>query len=199
MQATFVHFLKQIGAVSVEGTVLENSSVLSEDLLLESGLMNDEDIGFYREQWADFPAINLAESMINPTQLPENIAKEHSAIVFKLDDDYNNHVAISNPVSISAKQEIQDALGDYDVRFHLVCQSDLDVLLENLHFENENLEYLGELAFYESRADVKINGSDQTYYNSSIAQIFENIVHDAVKRQATDIHIQFPAYALDST
>jgi len=188
MQLTFVHFLLQSGIIDVSNESFEKESSFTEAYFLDKGLITQEDIVFFKEQWKNVDTIDISKMKICKQQLPESLAKKHLAVLFE-HDDKSLKVATSNPIDFNAIQAIEKELNQADTKFYMAWKLDLHSIVENHSYGNENLSYFSDLAYYESQSGTKISGKGYTYFHSSIAEIFDTIVIDAVEMRATDIHI----------
>jgi len=195
MLPSFMDFLVQVGAVSNGDET--NHPAMNEKALIENNLLSEKEVLFFKDQWAEINVIDLDLVNVCQRQLPKEIAQKYCALVFESVETEQLQVALSNPIDINAQQDIQQVLDNFDTKFYMASQFDLNACIQNYAFENDNLSFLGELVRYESQADENRSRLGNTYFQSSIAEMFDSIVVDAVKRRATDIHIQYNGQLLE--
>jgi type II secretory ATPase GspE/PulE/Tfp pilus assembly ATPase PilB-like protein len=197
MLPSFKHFLFQIGVINISDFELLSNENSDASDLIKHNILTEKDFSFLKSQWLDISSVNLDEINIARDQLPKSIATEYKAVILETDSTDQLQIALANPVDFSAQQKIQQSLNKFDIQFHMACFGDLAACIESYAYENDNLNYLGELVRYESQVGKNINQFEGSHFTSSISEIFNSIVNDAVNRRATDIHIQYNNQVLE--
>lgn len=170
---------------------VESTNLSLRDELITSNKLTDEQItqAYANKIGWPFQKINLDNLSIEVlNQIPEHIARPYNIIIFKGGIGNNRkHVAIADPNHLKAIEIIQSLFGN-STKIYLAPKSDIMEALNlyrksslNSSLNNQPLSFKTKPQF--SIPDHEI--SDQ----SPIAQTLKIIIEQAVKLQASNIHI----------
>lgn len=121
--------------------------------------------------------------------IPERIARQYNAVVFKTDDDGTHHIALSDPEDVQAIDFIQKYIGE---KFKLYIATEDDIL-QALEAYREGVESqidkVIEIQKEGTANDEKISEADIAE-DSPIAQTINLLLEYAIRAGASDIHIE---------
>ncbi|MBC7746513.1 type II/IV secretion system protein [Pedobacter sp.] len=120
--------------------------------------------------------------------IPERIARQYKAVVFKTDEDGTYHIALSDPDDVQAIDFIQKYIGD---KFKLYIATDDDIL-QALEAYRDGVESQIDKVIEiqkEGVVDEKISEADIAE-DSPIAQTVNLLLEYAIRAGASDIHIE---------
>ena len=158
--------------------------VLSNDLLSESELTR-----LYSEE------INIPFAQISPgairmstlKKLPEDIARQYSAVIFD-EQDGIMHIALEDPDDVQTTNFLQKQLGS-NIKFHTATSTNIHEVLD-LYRDNINGE-LTKAIQSEPQEEEKIIEKDDDLAEDSPAAKSVNIIIDyGIKAGASDIHLE---------
>ena len=129
----------------------------------------------------DIPKIALA-------RLPERIARQYSAVVFKLDDDGTAHFAMDDPDDVQAVNFIEKELGS-DAELYIATTSNILNCLE-LYRSDVNKELNDVIDVQREKKTVDAVSEADVAEDSPIAQTVNLLLEYAIRSQASDIHME---------
>lgn len=120
--------------------------------------------------------------------IPERIARQYSAVVFKTDEDGTHHIALSDPDDVQAVDFIQKYIGD---NFKLYIATDENILLGLEAYRDGVESEINKVITVEKEddADEKVSEEDIAE-DSPIAQTVNLLLEYAIRGGASDIHIE---------
>jgi type IV pilus assembly protein PilB len=162
-----------------------------QDIVLKKGIVDDE--GFtkmYAESfgipYVSIDPKSLSKDVINI--LPERIARQYNAIVYKIENDVY-HLAISDPDDVQAVDFIQKSIG----RRVVVAVATENNILSGLEAYREGatseINKVIEVEETEEQQPEDIKDSDIAE-DSPVAQTVNLILEYAIRSDASDIHIE---------
>jgi len=123
--------------------------------------------------------------------VPEQVAKRLNTIPLSVEDGNTLLVAMSDPLDIIAQDEIRMLTG-MEINVGLVSQSEIERNLERLYSIQESLEDAS-VEFMDSTAsdlDLTQAMGEASPDDAPVIQLVNNIVEQAVREGASDIHIE---------
>jgi len=123
--------------------------------------------------------------------VPEQVAKRLNAIPLSVEDGNTLLVAMSDPLDIIAQDEIRMITG-MDIKVGLVSQSEIDRNLERLYSIQESLADASVEFMDSSATDIDLTQAmgEASPDDAPVIQLVNNIVEQAVREGASDIHIE---------
>jgi type IV pilus assembly protein PilB len=147
------------------------------------------------QTWADYaqiPFIQLSPSDISADvikQIPERIARQYSAVLFKIDEDGTHHLAMEDPDDIQAVSFIQKEIGA-NTKIYVATHDNILTALENYRGDvNQELSEVIDVQRVEESASDAVNEQDIAE-DSAIAKTVNLLLEYAVRSKASDIHIE---------
>jgi MSHA biogenesis protein MshE len=160
-------------------------------LLVENGCLNEEELGqalacLYRAPYVDLKRVHVPSELVR--RIPEALARRLKAIVLE-ERQRGTLVGFADPSDIAAYNEAARVLGR-DIEIAVVAQGALAKLLDREYRRNDQtgavLQFADGGGFSESLGDSSLNASDEMPVARLVLEIFE----EAVRRGASDIHIE---------
>lgn len=146
--------------------------------------------------YADYA--NLKFVHINPQDLsrdvlntiPERIARQYHAIVFKIDENGIVHLAMDDPDDVQAISFIEKELGQ-DAEVYIATTNNIDDCLQVYRGDvNEELKEVINTQREEESADAEKSVETDVAEDSPIAQTVNLLLEYAIRSNASDIHIE---------
>lgn len=138
------------------------------------------DIEFVQIKPEDIPSDALS-------RIPERIARQYNAVIFKIDDIGTVHVAIDDPDDVQATTILKKQLGN-NLHFYLATHTNILECLDLYRGDvNEELKEVISVQKEEKQEEVKESDIAE---DSPIAQTVNLILEYAIRSSASDIHIE---------
>lgn len=188
--------LDKYGGISKEQLASLNEQVLTDkkplqDLVIKNNLLSEKDLTKLYADEIEVPFVELNAREIKHDvlkQLPERIARQYNAVVFDIDAQGTNMVAMEDPDDIQALNFLQKQLGN-KLQVHITTSSLLQAALDQYrgNISSELTKVIADND--ESEIDEEI-GEDDLAEDSPVAQTVNIIIEYGVKAGASDIHIE---------
>lgn len=165
------------------------------DLVLQSNLIGEKEfIQAYAER-IDVPFVEIVPKNIRKEVLhmiPEHIARQYGAVLFDVTEDGTKLLAMEDPDDVQAINFLQKQLGA-NLKIYIAARSNVMAALDqyrgNLSSELNQAIESQTSAVPEAEAEEKISEEDVAE-DSPVAQTVNLIIQDAIKQNASDIHIE---------
>lgn len=165
-----------------------------QQVAVEKELVDDVSLTKLFAEYASIPYVEIDPKEI-PTdvlnRIPERIARQYKAIIFKIDPDGTQHMAMEDPDDVQAVDFIQKQVGE-NVRTYIASHSNIEAALENYHGDTaKELSAVIDVQREESEQELPetVNDADLGE-NSPIAQTINLLLEYAIRSNASDIHIE---------
>jgi type IV pilus assembly protein PilB len=177
-------------------TALKEESVRSSrslhDLVIKQSLIDEKHLAELFADYVHVPFIQLEPKDIIQTvlsQIPERIARQYNAVLFKIDEEGTRHLAMDDPDDIQAVNFIQKEIGD-NTKIYLATRDNILACLENYRGDvNEELNEVINIQRADSTENQNVN-DDDVAEDSPIAQTVNLLLEYAIRSSASDIHIE---------
>lgn len=194
---TIEKLLERSGAATEEQMVaLKEESTRSrrslQDLVIQNKLVDERHLAELFADYAHIPFIELdpkdiPQSVLN--RIPERIARQYNAVLFKVDEDGTSHLAMDDPDDVQAVSFIQKEIGE-NTKIYIVTRENILACLEN--YRGDVNKELNEVI------DIQRTSADETHpvteddvdENSPIAQTVNLLLEYAIRSSASDIHLE---------
>jgi type IV pilus assembly protein PilB len=143
-------------------------------------------------EYSGIPFIELDPKEV-PSELlnkiPERIARQYNAVLFRVDSDGLKHLAMEDPDDVQAVDFIQKQIGE-NVRTYIAPHVNIQSALEN--YRSNVDQELSDVINTQREADTTTETvSDKDISeNSPIAQTINLLLEYAIRSNASDIHIE---------
>jgi type IV pilus assembly protein PilB len=194
---TLVKLLKK-GGISIDeqlDALKEESARLGkplQDLVIEKQIVTEPQLKKQFAEYADIPYIeidpkDIPQDVLN--KIPERIARQYNAVIFKIDDDGVIHLAMDDPDDVQAVSFIEKEIGE-NTRIYIAPHENILQCLENYRGDvNEELNEVIDIQ-REDTGEAQQVSEAEVAEDSPIAQTVNLLLEYAIRSQASDIHIE---------
>ncbi len=194
---TLVRLLEKGGiATSEQIEVLkEESTKLNrplQDVAIEKQVIDEPSLKKLFAEYADIPYIeidprDIPQEVLN--KIPERIARQYNAVIFKIDEDGLIHLAMDDPDDVQAVNFIEKEIGE-NTKIYIAPHDNILQCLENYRGDvNEELNEVIDIQ-REDNGDAQQVSEAEVAEDSPIAQTVNLLLEYAIRSQASDIHIE---------
>ena len=168
------------------------SSQTLQDTVLASKIVDEATLTKLYAEYIDVPYIEINPQDI-PTdtlnRIPERIARQYNAVIFKIDEDGLIHLALDDPDDIQATSFIEKEIGS-NTKIYIAPHSNILQCLENYRGDvNEELNQVIDIQREDDGSAQQVSEADVAE-DSPIAQTVNLLLEYAIRSQASDIHIE---------
>lgn len=160
---------------------------------VDTELIDDTSLTKLFAEYSDIPYIELEPKDIPSDvlmRIPERIARQYNAILFRVDDDGMQHLAMEDPDDVQAVDFIQKQIGE-NVRTYIAPHANIQAALEN--YRGDAAKELSDMIAIQREEDQPAEekvSEDEVSENSPIAQTINLLLEYAIRSGASDIHIE---------
>jgi len=181
--------IDQINALREEGIRSRRSL---QSLVVQNKLMDEVTLTKTYANYAGIPFIELDPSSIDPTALnkiPERIARQYNAVLFKIDPDGLMHLAMDDPDDVQAFNFIQKQIGE-SIKLYIATRSNILTCLEN--YRGDVTKELNQVIDVqrEDNGEAQVVSETDVSEDSPIAQTVNLLLEYAIRSNASDVHIE---------
>lgn len=163
-----------------------------QDTVINSHLITEADLTKLYATYADIPYIEIDPHDITTetlNRIPERIARQYEAVIFKIDEDGLLHLAMDDPDDVQAISFLEKEIGT-NVKIYVAPHENILQCLENYRGDvNEELNQVIDIQREDDGTAQQISEADVAE-NSPIAQTVNLLLEYAIRSQASDIHIE---------
>mgnify|MGYP001047697427 CR=1 FL=1 len=165
-----------------------------QEIMLQNKVVDDRKLTELFADYAHIPFVELEPKDIPAEvlqKIPERIATQYKAIVFKIDDDGTANLAMEDPDDVQALSFLQKELGE-NVKVSIATRDTILSCLENYRGDvNEELNEVIEVqrASSDDKKEKSVT-ADDVEEGSPIAQTVNLLLEYAIRSSASDIHIE---------
>lgn len=195
--------------VTLEKLLLEKNLVTSEQLatlkeaaasssqplqtvVIKSRVASEETLAKLFAEYAHIPFIELDPKDIPAEVLktiPERIARQYNAVLFKLDEDGTAHLAMDDPDDVQAVSFIQKEVGE-NLKLYLATHENILACLQGYRGDvSQELSKVIDTQVEDTAKAAQIT-ADDIAEDSPIVQTVNLLLEYAVRSNASDIHIE---------
>jgi type IV pilus assembly protein PilB len=162
-----------------------------QQVALDKKLIDDNTLTKLFADYAKIPYIELGNiPWENLQRIPERIARQYNAVLFKIDPDGLQHLAMEDPDDVQAVDFIQKQIGE-NVKTYIASHENIQVALEGYrgNAAKELSEVISTQAETTEPKEEKVSMTD-VGEDSPIAQTINLVLEYAIRSSASDIHIE---------
>ncbi len=138
------------------------------------------------------PYIELDAKGIPPevlNKIPERVARQYNAVLFKIDEDGTHHLAIEDPDDVLAVNFLEKEIGE-NTKIYIAPRNNIIDALENYRGDvNAELKEVIDIQREDNTANQDVSEAEIAE-DSPIAQTVNLLIEYAIKSNASDIHIE---------
>jgi type IV pilus assembly protein PilB len=162
-------------------------------VLVEKKLIDDTALTQLFATYSGIPYIELdPKDVPNDTlkKIPERIARQYNAVLFKIDEKGMQHLAMEDPDDVQAVDFIQKQIGG-NTKTYIASHANIQTILDKYHSDAaEELSEVLEIQTKESAASAEAVKNEDVSETSPIAQTVNLLLEYAIRSNASDIHIE---------
>lgn len=165
------------------------------DLVMQSNLIGEKEFIQAYANRIDVPFVEIVPKNIRKDVLhliPEHIARQYGAVLFDVTEDGTKLLAMEDPDDVQAINFLQKQLGA-NLKIYIAGRSNINAALDqyrgNLSSELNQAIASQTSGGPETEAEDQVSEEDVAE-DSPVAQTVNLIIQDAIKQNASDIHIE---------
>jgi len=194
---TLIKLLERNGVATTEQiTSLKEQAARLEKPLQEVALsekvLDERTLTKIFAEYAQVPYIELDPKDITQevlNKIPERIARQYNAVIFKIDEDGAVHIAMDDPDDIQAVNFIEKQIGS-NTRIYIAPIDNILVCLENYRADvDKELKEVIDIQREDDGSAAQVSQSEIAE-DSPIAQTVNLLLEYAIRSHASDIHIE---------
>ena len=136
--------------------------------------------------YVEIDALNIPKDVL--ALIPERIARQYNAIIFKVDEDGVRHLAMEDPDDVQAVNFLQKEIG-LNSRIYIATRENILGALEAYRGDvNQELNEVIDIQ-REKKSDSAVSEQDIAE-DSPIAQTVNLLLEYAIRSHASDVHIE---------
>ena len=193
---TMEKLLERSGVATPEQiNTLKEDSVRSrralQDEVIQQKVMDEVALTKAYADYAQIPFVQLEPNDVTSDvlmKIPERIARQYNAVLFKADEDGTMHLAMDDPDDVQALDFIKKEIGE-NVIVYVATHENILACLENYRGDvNEELNEVIETQREDDKEQIVTQ--EDIADTSPIAQTVNLLLEYAIKSSASDIHIE---------
>lgn len=195
--ATIEQLLKENGEITAEQIAsLKEEGVRSrrplQDLVIQNGILDEKTLVKAYADYAGIPFVDIDPRAIPSDvliKIPERIARQYNAVLFQVDEDGTQHLAMDDPDDVQAVDFIKKQIGE-NVKLYIATRSNILACLENYRGDvNQELSEVIDIQTEDLGENQTISEADVAE-DSPIAQTVNLLLEYAIRSGASDVHIE---------
>lgn len=163
-----------------------------QELVLQNQIADEKTLTKLFATYAQIPYIEIDSHDIPSdvlNKIPERIARQYNAILFKIDEDGVCHLAMDDPDDVLAVNFIQKQIGS-NTKIYISPHDNIIASLEAYRGDvNQELNEVIDIQRADNTENETVNEQDVAE-NSPIAQTINLLLEYAIRSHASDIHIE---------
>jgi type IV pilus assembly protein PilB len=166
-----------------------------QDIVLQQQVATEKALIVAFSDYTQVPFVELEPQKISSdvlNQIPERIARQYNAVLFKIDEDGTHHLAMEDPDDVQAVNFLQKEIG-INTKIYIATRENILSALENYRGDvNQELTDVVE-SQREEEADATTNtpiAEQDITEDSPIAQTVNLLLEYAIRSHASDVHIE---------
>lgn len=181
--------LEQIKTLRDEGIRSRRSL---QSLVIQNKLMDETTLTKTYANYAGIPFVEIdPKAILQDTlaKIPERIARQYNAVLFKIDKDGLMHLAMDDPDDVQAFNFIQKQIGE-NVKLYIATRSNILDCLENYRGDvTKELSQVIDVQREDSGEGQVVSEADVAE-DSPIAQTVNLLLEYAIRSNASDVHVE---------
>lgn len=180
---------EQAAALKQEGL---SSGLSLQNIVIKNRVADEKGLAQIFAEYAHIPFIELEPKDIPSdvlNKIPERIARQYNAILFKLDSDGAAHLAMDDPDDVQAISFIQKEVGE-NLKLYLATHENILACLQG--YRGDVSQELSKVIDTQVEETVKVEQvtAEDVAEDSPIAQTVNLLLEYAIRSSASDIHIE---------
>lgn len=168
--------------------------------LVEMGVMEEAELQRILAKHLNLQFIDLELQAINSSlaaYVPENLARRYRALPIRLQDE-QLIIGLADPTDLTARDALRQAI-KHPLQFAVIRESQVVSEIERLYGQQGEIRKLAgalEGSIQDSDFDLANLAANSSGEDLPVVKLLQQILQDAVSRQASDIHIEPDEHSL---
>jgi type IV pilus assembly protein PilB len=181
---------EQIDALKQEAIDLKSSI---QEVVLKKKITDETTLTKAFAQYLQIPYIELTPREIPVdvlNKIPEQVARQYRAVLFKIDPDGTNHLAMDDPDDIQAVNFLEKEIGA-NTKIYIATSQNIVAALEAYHSNvNDELDKVMDIAIQPDNSQNEKVSTADIDEKSPIAKTVNILLEYAIRSNTSDIHIE---------
>lgn len=194
---TLIKLLERNGVATKEqiAPYIEQAARLEkplQDTVISEKLIDERTLTKIFAEYAQIPYIeidpkDITQDVIN--KIPERIARQYNAVIFKIDEDGLIHIAMDDPDDVQAVNFIEKQIGS-NTKIYIAPIDNILICLENYRVDvDKELNEVIDIQREDDGSAAQVSEAEIAE-DSPIAQTINLLLEYAIRSHASDIHIE---------
>ncbi|HSW77524.1 MAG TPA: GspE/PulE family protein [Candidatus Chromulinivoraceae bacterium] len=181
---------EQISDLKEEGV---RSRRLLQDIVIQNNIMDERTLVEAFAEFVQIPFVeidpdDITQDVLN--KIPERIARQYNAILFKIDENGTQYLAMDDPDDVQAVNFIEKQIGE-NIKLHIATHSNILACLENYRGDvNKELTQVIDVQRQGNGEENQTLTEADVAEDSPIAQTVNLLLEYAIRSNASDVHIE---------
>ncbi len=166
---------------------------LLQDIVIQNRVVDEKTLTQAFADYAQLPFIEIDPHQIPPevlAKIPERIARQYNAVLFKIDEDGTQHLAMDDPDDVQAVNFIEKQIGE-NIKLYIATRSNILACLENYRGDvNKELNQVISVQQGDGTGESQAITEADLSEDSPIAQTVNLLLEYAIRSNASDVHIE---------
>jgi type IV pilus assembly protein PilB len=161
-------------------------------MAIQNKLISELELTKLFADYTDIPFVqidprDIPSEVLN--KIPERIAVQYRAVLFKIDEDGTMHLAMDDPDDVQAVDFIQKEIGER-THIYIATRENILACIENYRGDvNEQLNDVIDIQREDDGSEQQVTEADVSE-DSPVAQTINLLLEYAIRSNASDIHIE---------
>jgi len=164
-----------------------------QNVVLQKGILSETELTKAFAEYSGIPFVEIKPNDIPKetlNKIPERIARQYNAVLFKIDENGTYHLAMDDPDDVQAVNFIEKEIGD-NTKLYIATHDNILACLENYAGDvGEKLEDVIDIQREEDASAAQQVTDSDIAEDSPIAQTINLLLEYAIRSSASDIHIE---------
>jgi type IV pilus assembly protein PilB len=181
---------EQLDALKEEGA---RSRRPLQDIVIQNKIIDEKQLVEAFANYAQIPFVeidprDIPQPILN--KIPERIARQYNAVLFQVDEDGTQHLAMDDPDDVQAVNFIEKQIGE-KIKIHIATRTNILTCLENYRGDvNKELNQVIDVQREGDASDSQTITEADIAEDSPIAQTVNLLLEYAIRSSASDVHIE---------
>jgi len=164
-----------------------------QDMVIQNKLVDERELAQAFADYAQIPFVEIEPKDIPLevlNRIPERIARQYNAVLFKVDEDGTQHLAMDDPDDVQAVNFIEKQVGE-NIKLYVATRNNILSCLENYRGDvNKELSQVIDVQREGAPGESAALTEADIAENSPIAQTVNLLLEYAIRSSASDVHIE---------
>jgi type IV pilus assembly protein PilB len=165
-----------------------------QDIVLDQKDITEKALVQAFAEYSGIPFVEINAQAIPPdvlTRIPERVARQYNAVLFKIDEDGIHHLAMEDPDDVQAVNFIQKEIGT-NSKIYIATRDNILSALDYYRGDvNKELSDVIDIQRADELEDQTLTDEDQDISEDSpVAQTVNLLLEYAIRSHASDVHIE---------